>query len=265
VQRARRSSVAEESEYAFLHVLVRDVAYGQIPRGQRGEQHRLVAEWIASLGRAEDHAEMLAHHYRNTIELRRAAGQALDPALTEQALTSLRDAGDRAVSLSAFPTAASFYQAALDLAPAGSIEHAHLLFRLGRTRVIAGDVDPNLLVTACAELAAAGEHETAAEAEIELAELNADRGEWDGAWEHLDRARELVEASPPSRAKATVIRAVSGFLYVSGEAEEAIRIGREALAMAEQLGLDDIRARALTTIGGCRISSGDRGGIEDIE
>ncbi len=36
-------------EYVFLHALVRDVAYGQIPRGRRAEKHRLAAEWIASL------------------------------------------------------------------------------------------------------------------------------------------------------------------------------------------------------------------------
>src|SRR5205085_11792383 len=47
VQRARRSSVAEETEYAFRHLLVRDVAYGQIPRAARGEKHRRAAEWIA--------------------------------------------------------------------------------------------------------------------------------------------------------------------------------------------------------------------------
>jgi class 3 adenylate cyclase len=265
VQRARRSSVADEAEYSFLHVLVRDVAYGQIPRGQRAEQHRLSAEWIGSQGRVEDHAEMLAHHYRNTIELRRAASQPLDPALVEHALASLRDAGDRAFSLSAYPSADSFYQSALELAAAGSLEHAHMLFKLGRTRVIAGDIDPGLLASACAELAAAGEHETAAEAEVELADLLWDRGESESAWEHVGRARELVEASQPSRAKATVLRAVSGFLYVSGETSEAIRLGREALAMAEILGLDDVRARALNTVGGCRINSGDRGGIEDIE
>ena len=36
VRRSRRSSVGGETEYAFLHLLVRDVAYGQIPRGARG-------------------------------------------------------------------------------------------------------------------------------------------------------------------------------------------------------------------------------------
>ena len=40
VRRSRRSSVGGETEYAFLHLLVRDVAYGQIPRGARGQKHR---------------------------------------------------------------------------------------------------------------------------------------------------------------------------------------------------------------------------------
>ena len=39
VQRAQGSSVAGETEYAFRHVLVRDVAYGQIPRAARAEKH----------------------------------------------------------------------------------------------------------------------------------------------------------------------------------------------------------------------------------
>ena len=39
--RERRSAVADETEYAFRHVLVRDVAYGQIPRARRAEKHRL--------------------------------------------------------------------------------------------------------------------------------------------------------------------------------------------------------------------------------
>ena len=65
VRRERRSSVAGEDQYLFLHVLVRDVAYGQIPRAQRAAKHRAAAEWIASLSadRSEDRAEMLAHHY----------------------------------------------------------------------------------------------------------------------------------------------------------------------------------------------------------
>ena len=65
-----------ETEYAFLHLLVRDVAYGQIPRGTRADKHRAAADWIGSLGgeRLEDRAELLAHHYLSALELTRAAG-----------------------------------------------------------------------------------------------------------------------------------------------------------------------------------------------
>src|SRR5439155_8293318 len=53
VRRERRSSVKDETEYAFAHALVRDVAYGQIPRAERAEKHRRAAEWIETLGRPE--------------------------------------------------------------------------------------------------------------------------------------------------------------------------------------------------------------------
>ena len=54
-------------------MLVRDVAYAQIPRAGRAEKHRLAADWIDSLGadRAEDRAEMLAHHYGAALEFAR--------------------------------------------------------------------------------------------------------------------------------------------------------------------------------------------------
>jgi len=53
VRRERASSLAGDAEYAFRHLLVRDVAYGQIPRGERAEKHRRAAEWLEQLGRPE--------------------------------------------------------------------------------------------------------------------------------------------------------------------------------------------------------------------
>jgi DNA-binding SARP family transcriptional activator/class 3 adenylate cyclase len=47
--RAGRSSMAGEREYGFRHVLVRDVAYGQIPRAERASKHRRAAGWLESL------------------------------------------------------------------------------------------------------------------------------------------------------------------------------------------------------------------------
>ncbi|MEP7224713.1 MAG: AAA family ATPase, partial [Actinomycetota bacterium] len=69
VRREQRSAIADETQYAFGHIVVRDVAYGQIPRASRAEKHRLVAEWIESLAsdRSDDRAEMLANHYLSAL------------------------------------------------------------------------------------------------------------------------------------------------------------------------------------------------------
>ena len=54
----RLSSVEGEQEYVFWHALVRDVAYGQIPRADRIARHVAAAEWIEQVtgDRAGDHA-----------------------------------------------------------------------------------------------------------------------------------------------------------------------------------------------------------------
>jgi class 3 adenylate cyclase len=265
VQRARRSSVADEAEYSFLHVLVRDVAYGQIPRGERGEKHRRAAEWIAALGRPEDHAEMVAHHYTSALELRRAAGETIDPRFAAQALDSLRDAGERAYSLNAYAAAAGFFELAIDLAPRVSIDRARLLFRLGKSRHLGGQLDQTILAAASADLLACGDRDAASEAEVVLCEVEWLRGATDAAFEHLDRARELVDAGEPSRVKAYVISSGSRFLMLAGRSAEALSMGREAAAMAEQLGLAEVRASALNNIGSARSFSGDAGGIDELE
>src|SRR5262249_8493754 len=102
IRRDHRSSIAGETQYAFLHALVRDVTYGQIPRAERAEKHRRAAEWLASLAgdRAEDHAEMLAHHYREALTLAEAAGIATS-SLQEPARRAFIEGAQRAVSLNA--------------------------------------------------------------------------------------------------------------------------------------------------------------------
>ena len=108
----RHSSVAGETQYSFLHLLMRDVAYGQIPRAARAERHRLAAEWLESLpaDRAEDRAEMLAHHYLSALEFGRSAGQDVS-SLATPARLALREAGERAFGLIAFGQAGRFFSA----------------------------------------------------------------------------------------------------------------------------------------------------------
>jgi predicted ATPase/class 3 adenylate cyclase len=266
VRRERRSSVAGETEYAFRHLLVRDVAYSQIPRAARADKHRGAAEWIDSLGRSEDHAEMLAHHYLSALELARAAGRPIAD-VADAARRVFRDAGDRSFALNAFPAAARYYAEALELAPAVDRDRPELLFRRAHALYLVGDETREQALTEASEASlATGNDERAAEAEALLAEYWWHRGNRDRSREHLDRARALVADLPSSAAKARVLSQASRYLAIAEESEEAIRVGGEALAMAETLELPEIQAHALNNIGIAKSSLGDySAGTADLE
>ncbi len=143
VQRSRESSVAGESEYAFRHLLLRDVAYAQIPRAARSARHEATAAWIESLGRPDEQAELLAHHYLQAFELAGAAGLDTE-ALAEQARRALRNAGDRAAALYAVAASERFYDAALRLGPEDGPERAQLMFRRAAPVHHLGGGDPEV-------------------------------------------------------------------------------------------------------------------------
>ena len=264
VRRERRSSVAGESEYAFLHVLVRDVAYGAIPRATRAERHRAAAEWIESLGRPEDHADLLAHHYLAALELARAAGTDAG-VLAGSAATALVAAGDRAFGLNAFTSAAHFYDEALGLGVQEG-ERPRVLFRLGSALHLAGDERRiEILEEARDLLVAAGDPETAAEAVLLLAEAWWFRGQRDRAREQLAEAQALVAERGASPAAARVFAQVARHSMLGGEDAEAIAAARQAIALADELGLDEPRLLALNVLGTTRTHNGDRAGIADLE
>ena len=265
VRRERRSSVGGEAEYAFRHLLVRDVAYGQIPRGARAERHERAAAWLEALGRPEDHAEMLVHHYLEAIALRRAAGDEAPPELAGRARLAARDAGDRALALGAFPAAGRFFESALELWPADDEERPELLLAYARARVDDVKLDDAVLADAIEGFLQAGKIEQAAEAEGLLGGVWLNRGDRDSSLEHLERGRKLVEDRGPSPAKAYVYQELARVLMMAEELERSIELVSESLELAETLGLEAIRSRNLNTRGVARILNGDTGGLEDLE
>src|SRR6266508_2271369 len=266
VRRERRTSVAGEEQLTFLHVLVRDVAYGQIPRGRRAAKHRAAAEWIASLSadRSEDRAEMLAHHYLSAIELAQASGQDASE-FAEPARLALRDAGDRALALNAYAAAARLYAFALDLWPDEAVDKPSLLLRLGKARYFGEASGEDILTQARDGLLAAGDREAAAEAEVLLGIYFGNQGQRDLEDEHVERAGKLVEGLPSTSSKAYTLSQLASSLMMSGNTEESIRVGREALEIAEQLGLHERQAHALNSIGISLVAAGDLGGVAMIE
>jgi class 3 adenylate cyclase len=264
VRRQRPSTVERESEYAFRHLLLRDVAYGRIPRSSRAEKHRQAAEWVESLGRQEDHAETCAYHYRQALEYARASGVST-AALEERARAALVDAGDRAAGLKGFAAARRFFEEALDLWPTDDPDRAGIAFRIAKAAYFTDDAGPEMLVEARDGLLAAGDPAAAAEAEIMLGRLAFREGRGGESALHYQSARELLTGTPPSPSKAIVLSATARGLLVAARAEEALAVASEAAAMADELDLDDVRALTTMTIGDARVQLGDLGGLADFE
>ncbi|HEX6399479.1 MAG TPA: adenylate/guanylate cyclase domain-containing protein [Actinomycetota bacterium] len=266
VRRSRRSSVGAEAEYTFLHALVRDVAYGQIPRAERAEKHRAAATWIASLSgdRLEDRAELLAHHHVAALELARAAG--LDTAPFEgPARLALRAAGDRAMALGALPTAERAYAAAVELWPDDDPDRPDLLLRYGRALWAWRDAGEDVLEEARDAFLAKGDPGSAAEAELMVSDLIWRRGHGAEAEARIEGAIRLTEGLPPSAELAVVKAHIARFFMVAGRSYDAIRVGSEALAIAAELGRDDITTFALNSVGAARVNTGDLAGFAEIE
>jgi class 3 adenylate cyclase len=264
VRRRRRSSVQGEDEYAFTHVVIREGAYHQIPRAARAEKHRRAAAWIAALGRAEDHAELIAHHHLRALELAEAAGVATD-GLGPAAREALTVAGDRAATLYAADAAARFYEAALRLATPGTVEHARLLLKRATPDRVYGGGDLDRLAQARDALLAVGETAPAAEAELAISDHHRAAGRQGDSDEHLRRAWALVADEPATRAAARILCQRAYRAAVFSEQQAALDLARRALTMVDEHGWRDLRADALRVLGMTRLDAGDAGGWADLE
>jgi class 3 adenylate cyclase len=264
VRRERRSTLADELQYTFRHVLVRDVAYAQIPRSARSEKHAHVAAWIDSLGRGEDHAELVAHHYVSALEYARAAGS--DTAeLAGRARVALREAARRARAVVAPEAARRFYASALELWPQDDPDWPQLVLEWGRLQAKAELEGDDLVRRAGDVFLARGDRASAAEAEVIVGELRWLRGERRAALESFRRAEELIAGEPATDVSAYVLEHLSRFLMLGDEYARAVEVGREAIARATAVGDDELRAAALNNVGSARVNLGDPGGLADLE
>ncbi|HZC29447.1 MAG TPA: AAA family ATPase, partial [Gaiellaceae bacterium] len=265
VRRERVSSVDGEDEYVFRHLLVRDVAYAQIPRAARAERHRATAAWIESLGsERNDHAVLVADHYTRALELARALRD-FRPDDEEHARSALRRAGDHALRLGAFARAATLYEQAVGLSPTED-ERPALLLAYGKAlqRLVDARGD-DVLAEASRLFHARRDAVGAGEAEAARAELLWFRGNGVDAIDHARRAVELLRESPASIPKAYAMSTLARIETFTGGIESGVAIAHEAVAIANTLGEDEVLAHALNSLGTAKAQLGDRSGLADLE
>ncbi|HJW74102.1 MAG TPA: AAA family ATPase, partial [Thermoleophilia bacterium] len=114
VRPVRGSSIEGETEFLFVHALVRDVAYGLLTRTDRAAKHATFGRWLEqrTTGRTEDLAEILAYHYGTALEMAAACGlDELEDELVEPTGRYLALAGGRAAPLDAAASREHFARA----------------------------------------------------------------------------------------------------------------------------------------------------------
>jgi class 3 adenylate cyclase/tetratricopeptide (TPR) repeat protein len=269
IRRSRTSSIEGEIEYSFSHVLVRDVAYAQIPRAERARKHRAAAVWIEQMAgeRVSDQAEILAHHYAEALELAHASGLRDEVAqLIEPAQRFLTLAGDRAAELDVH-RARRYYRRALQLLPPDELGRGRLLAKiaertdqLGRPSEAEAEYEEAIAV-----LRAEGDIVGAGEALTHFCYALWGAGQTARSRAAIDEAIEFLRQAPPGRELARATMQKAGNVIFGGDAAEGLGWAEEALSMAEALAMTPEIVRSHQLVGMAKSELGDQsGGIVEL-
>jgi class 3 adenylate cyclase/predicted ATPase len=247
------SSFSGRREFAFKHALTHDVAYASLPRVERRELHRRVADWIleALPDRQAETTELVAYHYEQAL----AHGEP-DPELQARAFDSLLGAGEAAIRLGAYGTASGLSSRALDVAPSEE----------GRARALLLAARVDIHTRNGARALARLEEALGAAERLDDPSLRADVLGWysracwlGGRWQDARAASEAavatLETAPESPELARALARLSQIEMLRG-LPEAEATALRAIELAERTGERVAEANARTNLFTSRANRG---------
>jgi class 3 adenylate cyclase/tetratricopeptide (TPR) repeat protein len=267
----RTSSLPGLDAYRFTHALIREVAYGRLPRSSRATRHLAAGRWLEGVTgeRAEEWAESLARHYASAAELGLAANE---PEVAEiangPALQWLLAAGERAARVD--PTAAfATFDRALALAPPDTRGREEALWRSAHAGRRAGLLDAEEVLDryrqALAIAKARDDDIAVGEALTRMGAQLAVAGESARSREAFAESIETLERHPPGLALARAYAFRAEEELFTGDTADAAAFADRALAILEDHG-NEIAVMALHIRGDARCSMRDLdAGIADLE
>ena len=131
--RSERSRVAGDYGFRFRHGLVREAAYGAIPKQVRSELHERFADYIETAAEvAHPSEEIVAYHLEHAYRFRVELGAPDEAArrLAARAVERLASAGRAAYTRGDMPAAVSLLGRASELLPEGDVRRLELLVEL---------------------------------------------------------------------------------------------------------------------------------------
>ena len=249
------STVADDAEYAFKHILMRDVAYGQVPKGRRVELHVRFSDWVSSLpSTADEFVEIVAWHLEQACLLsREVARSPIEPPIREAA-AALADAARRAERRESLREAHRYYTRALEvlddrhdeLRVELRLRRADMAMMLGQLKEASDE-----LLEVAENAQRLGRTDVESEALLLLGDIDQRQGRTSEAKARLTEAQRLASLSEPSSLQVKVPFVFATFVgdYESRH-DDAIESLRTAIATAEKM--DD---KALVAEGHLRIAA----------
>jgi class 3 adenylate cyclase/tetratricopeptide (TPR) repeat protein len=262
------STVVDDDEYAFKHILMRDVAYGQVPKGRRAALHVRFSDWVTMLpGGADEFVEIVAWHLEQACLLaRQVARSPIEPPV-RQAARALGDAAQRAERRESLREAQRYYTRALDVlgdADAGlqlelRLRRGDISMMLGRLKEASEELEE---VAVAARELRRGDVEC--EALLLLGDIDQRQGHGAQARRRMGEAETLASELGDPLLRTKVSFPLSAFVAdFEGDYDHAAALLRKGIAIAEET--DD---RPLLAEGHLRLSAilrndGDLAGAED--
>ncbi|MGW2340938.1 helix-turn-helix transcriptional regulator [Streptomyces sp. NPDC001661] len=228
----------DDATYSFRHALTREAVYADLLPGERVRLHGRFAALLAGEGRSPQSAAERAHHSRESHDLADALAASIEAADHAQRV------GAPAEELRHLETALELLAVVDASAHPEADDTATLTLRASAAAARAGDPHRAVQLTRSA-LARAGsdaDSELAARVRYTLAGNLIRIDHMEAAFTYSSEALALIPAEPPSGtwvwAAATHVLAAR---YV-GRNDDAERVARQALTVAERLHLTDAQA-----------------------
>jgi len=241
----------EEREMAFKHVLIRDVAYGMLPKAVRCRKHFQVGNYLEERAgdRADEMANLLAEHYWRAALLGDEAGLSNDDLapVHRKALHFLEVAGDTATSLFSNAEAVDRYAAARGIrCPHDPAAVARIGEKQGDVALRMGHVDEAIEVwTECLEYQRAQEElERVGDLHRKIGAALWHKGETRQAIEHYQKGINLLKDGPPCLELVRLYEEAASLYMHTGDNMLAIYAAEKALRLAERLGETRAASRA---------------------
>jgi class 3 adenylate cyclase/tetratricopeptide (TPR) repeat protein len=256
---SEEATLGAQATYRFKHILVRDVAYGTLPKSRRAALHSRVADGLQALpaDRAVELIEIRAYHLEEAVKLESELHGRASDALREEATAALEASARNAVGRADNRAAVVFTERCLALGPEPAerrldIECLHLdaEFNLGRSQ--RAKEAGSRIAAAARALGRKDLEGRALLAQGRALWLTDPEGGAEKALQRLTEAEALLREAGDLRYLYETVyqRAFGGWWY--GKLEESWIRWNEAREIARELGDKGREARACTQLGSVR-------------